>query len=99
MPVSLASLRPGQTCVITGFLVASVRSTCRALGLETGDRVTCRASSAHVLVLRSDRRAAILLEHDLARWVEIGRLPPPPLPRPPAGGLRTSGRNGAGSAA
>lgn len=68
---SLSALRPGQSGTIARIPLDSVRRHCSAVGLETGDRVLCRGSSAHVILLRTAKRTTIVLEHDLARWIEV----------------------------
>ena len=68
---SLAEIASNENARIRSILFTMLRDLCRDLGLEEGDEVVCRKASSTVLILHA-RGKTIVLERDLARFIEIG---------------------------
>ena len=67
---SLAEIETNQNVRIQSILFGMLRDLCRDLGLEEGDEVVCRKAANSVLILRA-RDRTVVLERDLARFIEV----------------------------
>ncbi len=73
---TLHTLAAGDTARVSGILFERLRQKCAALGLEVGQRVTCRVAGDVWLVLDVEVAGGsrpVLLERDWARFVAVER--------------------------
>ena len=76
---SLAEIETNENVCIRSILFGMLRELCRDLGIQEGDEVLCRKAAPSVLILRT-RDRTVVLERDLARFIEVSRAAPRPRP-------------------
>jgi hypothetical protein len=68
---TLASLRPGESGTVDGFIFDALRSLCRDIGIREGEGVRCRAGTGGVLLLDTADGRTISMARDWARFVRL----------------------------
>jgi hypothetical protein len=70
---TLASLVPGESGTVEGFIFGALRALCRDIGIREGEGVRCRAGTAGVLVLDTSDGRTISMARDWARFIRLAQ--------------------------